>query len=181
MAKNKPQWIIVHHTATARDTTTFYAVNRNHKKRWNFRSSLGHYIGYHYFIDTDGKITQGRADQDVGAHTKQKSMNWKSIGICLAGNFDNEAPSPMQIASLRSLLLELTDTYKIPPDRIVPHRYFKPTSCYGRKIESGWAQMLATPPEVVDTPPIRSNAESVAMDLKMARSFIDKALKTLKI
>lgn len=139
LLKNVPQWLIVHHTLTARDKTTFEAVDRYHKALGWGR------IGYHYFITADGHIHDGRGDGDVGAHTKEQSMNYKSLGICLAGNFDKEMPSQAQIDSLRDLLSELSKKYNIPPERIVPHRHFATyKSCYGRLLPDDWARSLLT-------------------------------------
>ena len=72
----KKNFIILHHTLTDRDTTTFNAVNNYHKDLWNFESSLGYFIGYHYFITADGKVTQGRADWEAGAHCYQENKNY---------------------------------------------------------------------------------------------------------
>ncbi len=134
---NKPQWLIVHHTATKRDGTTFKAVDRYHK-------SLGWgKIGYHYFIESDGTLHRGRKDNEVGAHTKQSSMNYKSLGICLAGNFDVELPSEAQVATLTKLLREKSREYNIDPSRILPHRHYATyKSCYGTKLRDGWAREL---------------------------------------
>lgn len=142
MAKNNPEYIIVHHTGTSRDTTTFRGVDNYHKRKWNFKSSLGHYIGYQYFIEADGKVTQGRADTDAGAHTKEQRMNYRSIGICLAGHFNREMPSESQVKSLAKLIASLALKYKIAAERIVPHRHFKPTSCYGTNLADAWASSL---------------------------------------
>jgi len=80
-----PKYIIIHHTATSRDKTTFSSINNGHRKRWNWKSSLGYYIGYQYLITADGTIKQGRADNEDGAHCR--GWNDKSIGIALTGNF----------------------------------------------------------------------------------------------
>ena len=60
---NTPQWVIVHHTGpTAYDPKadtshhTFEDVNEYHRQKWDFKSSLGYYIGYHYFIEKDGTV-----------------------------------------------------------------------------------------------------------------------------
>ena len=136
---NDPQYIIVHHTATPRDKTTFAAVDRYHRKKWNFRSAFGHYIGYHYFIDAHGNIIHGRDNNEAGAHTRQKGMNYKSIGVCLAGNFDKEQPSANQIGQLAELLWQVSTTYNIPPERVLPHREFAAKSCYGMNLNDSWA------------------------------------------
>lgn len=147
---NTPKWLIVHHTggtdANPKQSTqgqSFAVVNSYHQTRWpHFLSSLGFHIGYHYFIDKDGLLTQGRADTDEGAHTIGK--NSESLGICLAGNFDVgvDTPTPAQIATLSKLLLEKADQYKISVTNIVPHRNFANKSCYGSALENKWVKIL---------------------------------------
>ena len=137
--RNNPKWLIVHHTLMSRDKTTFEAIDKYHK-------SLGWgKIGYHYFIEGDGSLHQGRQDKEVGAHCKQQGMNYQSFGICLAGNFDKELPSKAQVDTLTVLLREKTREYKIPIERIVPHRHYATyKSCYGEKLPDDWARKLLT-------------------------------------
>lgn len=148
---NRPEYLIIHHTGGTdanplADTShhTFEIVDDHHRRLWNFRSSLGHFIGYHYFIDLSGKVTQGRADYDEGAHTR--GMNRKSIGICLAGNFDlADEPSKAQVEALRSLMIRLVNKHNIKLENIVPHRRFSNKTCYGQKLADDWAQSLLDP------------------------------------
>lgn len=155
---NIPEYIIVHHTGGTDDNPladtshhTFEIVDKWHK-------SLGwEKIGYHYFIEKDGKTTQGRADDYHGAHCK--GYNEKSIGICLAGNFDNTLPTDAQMVQLRSLLQRLTKQYKIPREKIFPHREFANKTCYGRRLSDDWARDLITP--VLDKEPILKKLEEL--------------------
>lgn len=144
---NNPEYIIVHHTGGSNsnptaDTShhTFEIVNQYHRGLWNFRSSLGHYIGYHYFIEKNGKVTQGRGDKDIGAHCLGKNRN--SIGICLAGNFDVTLPTKQQEQALIELCNRLIVTWKIPTSKIMPHRAFSNKSCYGNRLDNAWAREL---------------------------------------
>jgi N-acetyl-anhydromuramyl-L-alanine amidase AmpD len=144
---NLPEYIIVHHTGgTAADPLadtsnhTFAIVNNYHRGLWNFRSKLGHYIGYHYFIDKTGKLTQGRADDEEGAHVR--GFNRKSIGICLAGNFDATSPTKEQEQTLRLLLNRLSKRYDISKSAVIPHRKFANKTCYGRRLSDDWAAEL---------------------------------------
>lgn len=144
---NKPQYLIVHHTGgTAANPLadssnfTFEQCNALHKERFNFISSLGYYVGYHYYISKDGTIKQARLDSDEGAHTI--GYNLKSIGICLAGNFDATLPTPAQIRALQGLLVSKSKVYNISKERIVPHRAFAVKTCYGRKLPDDWARKL---------------------------------------
>lgn len=139
----KKNYIILHHTITARDTTTFEAVNNYHKGLWNFESSLGFFIGYHYFIDGKGKVYQGRNDWEAGAHCYQENKNYDSIGICLTGNFDTETPSQAQTASLGTLLKDLMQKHLIPKGNIKFHRdYAGYKSCPGTNIKTDFIDKL---------------------------------------
>ena len=135
--KNNPDKIIVHHTADTFEGLQFDKVNIWHKQRDFPVSSFGYFIGYHYFIERNGTVKQGRKDSDVGAHTK--GQNFTSIGIGLAGNFNKESPTIAQKVKLGSLCKEIMVRFNIPITQIFPHRKYSATSCYGAKLEEKWA------------------------------------------
>lgn len=147
-----PKYIIVHHTggtdAQPLADSSNYTVaqcDADHKVRFNMKSSLGFYVGYTYFIDKAGVVTQTRKDTEEGAHTKGYNSN--SIGICLAGNFDATMPTDAQIKSLTILLQEKMKQYAISVTNIVPHRTFANKTCYGNKLPNDWAQKLVGTPQ----------------------------------
>lgn len=149
--KNIPQFLIVHHAGGSdanplQDSSnfTFDQCNELHKQRFNFISSLGFYVGYHYYIEKNGAVKQARADDEEGAHCI--GYNTKSLGICLAGNFDVTSPTADQIDSLTNLLQSKLEQYSIPLDNIVPHRAFSKKTCYGSLLSEDWARKLVTPP-----------------------------------
>ena len=108
--ENKPQYIIIHHSASIRDNTNHKMIDRWHEQKGFPKSELGYFVGYHYVITANGLVKQTRNDNESGAHAKtDDGMNYKSIGICLTGNFETEQPSSWQITSL----LELIE--KLPP------------------------------------------------------------------
>lgn len=143
LGPNYPQYIIIHHTGGTdkdplADTShhTFQIVDNYHK-------SLGWgKMGYHYFIEKDGRLTQGRMDYEEGAHTI--GYNRKSIGVCLAGNFDAADPTEEQKKALRALLISLTTKFSVPLIKIVPHREFTKKTCFGKRLSNDWAQKLIT-------------------------------------
>ena len=147
MNPNTPIYLIVHHTGGSdadplNDSSnfTFKQCDALHKAKWNFRSSLGFYVGYHYYIEKDGTLYQARADTDEGAHTV--GYNLKSIGICMAGNFDATMPTEPQKSTLKKLLLQKTAQYNIPAINVLPHRKFAIKTCYGKLLADEWAQDL---------------------------------------
>lgn len=138
---NTPQYIIVHHTGGTdanplADTSNHTAeqVDAWHKaKGWDG-------IGYNWYIEKSGLLKKGRDETKTGAHTI--GYNEKSIGICLAGNFDATLPTQPQIDTLKKLLIEKMVQYKISAENIVPHRKFATKTCYGKKLSDIWASDL---------------------------------------
>ena len=143
-----PLFIICHHSGGSdanplQDSSnfTFKDCEELHKKRFNFKSSLGFWTGYQYFIEKDGKLYQARKDTETGAHTI--GYNNSSIGICMAGNFDVSLPTNAQINALRALLQKKTKEWNIPYTSIHPHRWAANKTCYGRSLHDTWAMELA--------------------------------------
>ena len=97
-------------------------------------------IGYNWFIEKSGLVKKGRDENKIGAHTI--GYNDKSIGICLAGNFDATLPTKEQTESLRKLLKEKMTQYNVPLENIVPHRKFANKTCYGKLLSDDWARNL---------------------------------------
>jgi hypothetical protein len=52
-------------------------------------------IGYSFVIMPSGRIYEGRGWRMRGAHTK--NHNGDSYGICFAGNFDEDEPTPLAL------------------------------------------------------------------------------------
>ena len=129
----KQKYLIIHHTATARDTTTFEAVKKNHiSKGWGN-------IGYHFFIEANGSLfgyPQARGQDQVGAHCRADGMNYKSLGIALAGNFETEVPTEKQIETLTNLIVILQKAWDIPNENILSHNEVKgsKTLCPGKNL-----------------------------------------------
>ncbi len=113
--------IILHHSASSKYKTKVADINEWHKK-WDFKSSLGYYVGYHFVIEIDGKTTQTRKISEAGAHTRGYNNH---IGICLTGNFEKEEPTRQQIDSLIDLLTKLEG-------KVVGHKDLAATLCPGK-------------------------------------------------
>lgn len=102
---NKPNKIIIHHSATedGKVLSSFNAIKKYHMETngWND-------IGYHYVIEyvkNVPTIQKGRDDKTVGAHTV--GQNSQSIGICVVGNFDKTVPDDAIIDKLVELIKDI--------------------------------------------------------------------------
>lgn len=102
--------IILHCSATpeGRDVK-METIRRWHKERgWSD-------IGYHYVIELDGTIRNGRPVERQGAHVK--GFNSDSIGVCYVGGCDKnmnpkDTRNKAQMASLEILILDLLNWHK---------------------------------------------------------------------
>lgn len=80
-------YIIFHHSGV-KSRHTAKDIHQWHKnKGW-----AG--IGYHYFIDKEGRIYECRPRDTVGAHAK--GYNENSIGVCFEGDFNKETMTDAQ-------------------------------------------------------------------------------------
>jgi len=133
----KPDQIVVHHDGVSREGPSFAIVDAFHESEGFPISSLGYYVGYHYWIERDGTARQARAENELGAHTR--GQNYTALGIGLAGCFDTEDPTDAQVAALGELLSALCTRHAISHDRIFPHRKYANKTCYGSRLSDAWA------------------------------------------
>jgi hypothetical protein len=91
-------------------------------------------IGYHYLIDWQGRILEGRPLGLLGAHAE--GNNPGSIGIALMGDLQDQHPTAAQLAALHALAGWLVDAYAIPPERIEGHHHYNATACPGVYLEN---------------------------------------------
>ena len=134
----KPTYIMLHHSAVSydRNSDQFEANNNYHKSQWEFKSSLGYYLGYNYEISKSGRLRQARADGEKTAACYQQNMNnGCCIHICIDGHFDNEKPAPEQIITLKKLLQDKMKEHNIQREGIVFHRDYAPKTCPGMNID----------------------------------------------
>lgn len=120
--------MILHHSASKRDFTTFQDIENWHKSRFNFQSSLGFWSGYHFIIMNDGTTHKTRRENEMGAHC---IPNDGKIGICLVGNFEEEMPTPKQLEQLGVLLEYLKREFRLTNKDIYSHNEKSQTLCPG--------------------------------------------------
>ena len=135
--------LVVHHTAQKVDGDTRPTVERVRALYEYHANGRGWGdIGYHYVIDEEGQIYEGRAGGDyvVGGHVYCGNVG--TIGIVMLGNFDTELPAHAQTNSLKWLLAELANRYGLDFEKqavfhgksmpvIVGHGDLIPTECPG--------------------------------------------------
>jgi hypothetical protein len=131
-----PERIIWHHTAHESAGPQFDLVNEWHGARGFPLSSMGYLVGYHYLIEADGTVRKARAETEIGAHDKDENAN--SIGICLAGSFQDHGPNDAQIEAIVKLTHDIVNRWGIKINRIEPHRWDDNTDCPGLWFPDNW-------------------------------------------
>ncbi len=110
-----PNYIVIHTAAV--ENASFEEVRDYHMNERGWSD-----IGYHYYIEKDGSIHQGRDEDEVGAHCRAADMNDKSLGISFEGHHDHEDWTYEQKDSALFLIQKLKMKYNIPKDHIIGHR-----------------------------------------------------------
>lgn len=87
-------------------------------------------IGYHFLIDANGNVWQGRSLDWQGAHASGAN-NVGNIGICLLGDYSTSAPEPEALAALERLVDGLSERHHIAKNRVFGHMKFSKTQCPG--------------------------------------------------
>jgi hypothetical protein len=150
--------IIIHCAATRPDWMQGQTAEakRDEIRRWH-KDRGWRDIGYHYFIDRNGRTVAGRPLQEAGAHTK--GHNSKSIGICLAGGHGSSENDAFldnytfeQEQALRVLINELK--VRIPGiKKITGHNQYAAKACPGFNVPRWLANQ---PPKPVRTSAVQS-------------------------
>ena len=121
--------IIIHCTATQENKD----VSVDEVRRWHLKRGWRD-IGYHFLIQRNGRVDEGRPIEQSGAHTK--GHNWDSIGVAYVGGVEDERQNgkwiakdtrtPEQKDSLVDLLCQLKDSYG---GTIYGHNNYSSKSC----------------------------------------------------
>ncbi len=142
-----PKYIFIHHTGISYLTNPdqWKATERVHKsKGWGTG-------GYNYEINADGDKHQFRGDGTYTAAQWQKRMNdGRAISIALDGNFNIEAPTDEQMATLRRLIVEKMGQYGILAKNIKGHRKIASTFCPGTNIPKKIEKWLFPEPKGIN-------------------------------
>lgn len=121
--------IILHCTATFESQK----VTMEDIRRWHCQENGWLAIGYHYVIDRDGTIMEGRPLGQQGAHCK--GHNATSIGICYIGGLEDDTAramdtrTPAQKASMVKLVKELMQHFGLRAEHIHCHNEYSGKQC----------------------------------------------------
>jgi hypothetical protein len=90
-------------------------------------------IGYHYLVDPQGKVWEGRSLAKQGAHVEHNNEN--NMGIVVLGNFDVHAPTMAATVGVERFVAGQMQRYNVPISRVYTHRELKSTACPGSRLQ----------------------------------------------
>lgn len=143
MKGHSPNRITIHHTATLQKPDRSLEAKMQALQSFSQNpGTLGNGrpkpawpdVPYHYYIDCQGGIAEGREVQFVG-DTNTSYDPTGHVLVVLEGNFEEEQPTPEQLNSLRHLLSWLVASYHVSPDHIAGHKDFAETLCPGKNLQ----------------------------------------------
>jgi hypothetical protein len=131
------KFIVIHHTASSSGSVE--SIHEAHLQRKDKAGNPWLGIGYHFVIGNGNGLGDGAIEptfrwreQMHGAHAGNDEYNQKGIGIVLVGNFEEQSPSPAQVAAVKRLVATLKSAYHIPADQVLGHGDVKATACPGK-------------------------------------------------
>lgn len=142
--------IIIHCTATRPDWNATQSTHEKVQEVRNWHLSKGWSdVGYHYLVDRDGTVVEGRPVEKTGAHVK--GHNTGTIGVALFGGHGSAATDQFsdhytqeQADALNHLLVELQQRFP-SINKVSGHNdYTNAKACPGFKVKP-WMQNKPEP------------------------------------
>lgn len=117
--------IVVHCSATPEGRN----VSTEEIRQWHLDRGWSD-IGYHFVVELDGSVCDGRAIENTGAHAKGYNAN--SIGVCYVGGTDEngeakDTRTDEQTKALIELISDLKEMY--PGVEVLGHRDISDKEC----------------------------------------------------
>jgi len=132
--------IAVHHSAAPADIpperiAAYHVYSKSHE--WPG-------IGYHFYIGPEGTIYHTQRLDRISWHVYKN--NSYTVGVYLAGNFNQSAPPALQLDAAAWLIAWLMQELRIPLENVLGHKEFpfNATACPGYQWDAGlrWKDRL---------------------------------------
>ncbi len=158
--------VVVHCTATRPQWWAGKSAEEKVRevRDWHVSGNRWSDIGYHYLIDRDGTVVQGRPIERAGAHAI--GHNATSIGISLFGGHGSSRNDDFydnftieQENALRALIQELEAKY--PIHKIIGHNEVSAKACPGFQV-GPWLKQRPVRTKAVQSKTVQASAAAVA-------------------
>ena len=98
---------------------------------WGARERNWWDVPYHYLLDLDGRIYEGRDWHYMGETNTTYDPGGHFL-ISVIGNYERQEPTPAQIDAIADLMAWALDEFDLPLERIGGHYDYAETTCPGR-------------------------------------------------
>jgi N-acetylmuramoyl-L-alanine amidase len=101
---------------------------------WSRNTRMWLDIPYHYLIDLDGNIYEGRDINFAGDTNTEYDPTGHAL-IVVLGNFEEVDPNPAQLEAVTAMMAALAATHRVPIENIAGHKdYSAQTVCPGKSL-----------------------------------------------
>jgi len=114
-----PEVLIVHHSASNLTNDVDYSLVVRAIYDFHVNTNGWSDIGYNLLIAPDGTVYEGRGATSQGAHFC--AQNAGTIGICMLGNYVDQAPTTASMSALTNLGYFLSCEFEIDVNSTVAH------------------------------------------------------------
>jgi hypothetical protein len=90
-------------------------------------------VPYHYLLDLDGRIYEGRDWHFMGETNTTYDPGGHFL-ISVIGNYERQEPTPAQLGAIADLMAWALDEFGLPLDRIGGHYNYATTGCPGQHL-----------------------------------------------
>jgi hypothetical protein len=132
--RHVPKFITLHHGGVA------FLRDKDHKQylrnlqAWSRGTRMWADIPYHYLIDLDGNVYEGRDVNYAGDTNTEYDPSGHAL-IVVLGNFEEVDPNPAQLNAVTATMTMLAKRFNIAADKIAGHKDFSAqTACPGKSL-----------------------------------------------
>jgi hypothetical protein len=100
---------------------------------WGARERNWWDVPYHYLLDLDGRVFEGRDWRYIGETNTTYDPGGHFL-ISMIGNYERQEPSARQLEAIADLMAWALRRFDLPPDRIGGHYHYASTGCPGRHL-----------------------------------------------
>ncbi|WP_428386401.1 peptidoglycan recognition protein family protein [Mucisphaera sp.] len=127
--------LTLHHSATAHGPEDDLGRKLAAMQSWGASQRNWWDVPYHYIVDLDGTVYQGRDDRYLGDTNTRYDTAGHFLINCY-GNYNDQTPNEVQVETIARLMAWAVAEYEIEPIEIFGHRDLASTSCPGDHLQA---------------------------------------------
>ena len=132
--RHVPQYITLHHGGVAFLRDKHPKQYLRNLQSWSRDTRKWADIPYHYLIDLDGNVYEGRDVNYAGDTNTEYDPTGHAL-IVVLGNFEEVDPNSAQLNAVTATMAMLAKRFNISPDNIAGHKdYSANTACPGKSL-----------------------------------------------